>query len=491
MFWIRLRNLSGTITFRMAISFAVASACILLVLSYGLYSLVKVQLTKEDQDVLSDAASLLRITLREQDNSQLLLNRQLPEELSAFHYNRYQVRLVSKGQPSRVLFQSVHFPGELIPLLQTLPVSQENQISLYNHRTFLTLQEEGLLGQHNPQRVLIQTVLEITDRRNTLLRLKNSLMQLIIIGMALFSLLGIAVVRLGLRPLRQFSQRIQGIQMASLNERIYPRDWPRELGPLSDAFNRLMARLQKDVDQLTRFSGDLAHELRTPITNLRVETEVLLEKARTVEEYRAVLEDNLIELERLSQVIDRILLLARVDSTQVALEMIPFHVSPMIRKLFDFYALLAEEKDIKLSLEGDFVLAADMPLVEQAVGNVLSNALKYTPAQGNVWVRLYREPRISGGLTGVISIRDDGMGIAAEHLPHIFERFYRVDSSRSQIIAGDGLGLAIVKAIMDVHNGQIIVNSEPGRGSEFVLRFDLLEPMGLTSGMKPKSQAKA
>lgn len=477
MFWTRIRNVWQTITFRMAISFALASACALLGLSYGLYSLVNVQLTKDDRDVLLDAASLLKITLQEQDNSQLLLNRQLPEELNAFHYNRYQVRLVSLSKSralrNRVLFQSVHFPTRIIPFLGQLSLGKENALQLGHHHEFLVLQEKGVMGEHNPQPVLIQTVLETSDRMHTLHRLKNSLINLVLVGVALFSLLGITVVRLGLSPLRMFSQRIQDIQMDSLNERIYPRDWPLEFGPLSDAFNRLMARLQKDVDQLTRFSGDLAHELRTPITNLRVETEVLLEKARTADEYRAALEDNLTEMERLSKVIDRILLLAKVDSPQFALEMAPFSVTPLLRNLFEFYALLAEEKEISLQLDGDFILRADRPLVEQAVGNLLSNALKYTPAKGNVWVQLYQETDQGGGQVGVVSVRDNGLGIAPEHVPHIFERFFRVDSSRSQVIAGDGLGLAIVKAIMEVHNGEVSVSSMPGQGSEFQLRFPI------------------
>jgi two-component system heavy metal sensor histidine kinase CusS len=474
MYWIRLRRLSQTITFRMAISFAMASACILLVLSYGLYSLANSQLTKDDRDVLADAVSLLTITLREQDNNQFLLNRRLPEELSAFHFNRYQVRLLSNTKPQRVLFQSVHFPANLIPRLAQVPVGKEESWRLPKGRTFLILQVQGLLGEHNPEPILVQTVLETTDRVNTLARLKNSLIQLIFVGVLLFSLLGIVVVSLGLRPLRQFSLRIQGIRMDSLDARMNAHDWPKELGPLAEAFNRLLARLEKDVDQLTRFSGDLAHELRTPITNLRVETEVFLAKERSVDEYRAVLENNLIELERLSKVIERILLLAKVDSPQLALEMAPFSMAPLVHKLFDFYALLAEEKEIKLSLEGDFILCADEPLVEQALGNLLSNALKYTPAKGNVTVRLIQERAHSGqGEVGVISVGDDGLGISPEHLPHIFERFYRADSSRSQVIAGDGLGLAIVKAIMDVHDGEVTVNSQAGRGSDFRLRFGL------------------
>ena len=341
MFWTRIHRLSQTITARMALSFAVASACILLVLSYGLYSLVNGQLTKDDRDVLSDAVSLLTITLREQDNNQFLLNRRLPEELNAFHFNRYQVRLLSHSSPRRVLFQSLHFPVALIPHLGETPLGKEQSCQIEGH-TYLILQVQGLLGEHNPQPILMQTALETTARVNTLVRLQNSLIQLVCVGVFLFSLLGMVVVRLGLRPLRQFSQRIQGIRMDSLNARINIRDWPSELGPLADSFNRLLGQLEKDVDQLTRFSGDLAHELRTPITNLRVETEVLLEKARTLDEYRAVLEGNLIELERLSKVVDRILLLAKMDSPQLALEMAPCQMAPLVAKLFDFYGQLPD-----------------------------------------------------------------------------------------------------------------------------------------------------
>jgi two-component system heavy metal sensor histidine kinase CusS len=473
MCWSKVCNLSRTIAFRMGLSFAVASAAILLVLSYGLYSLVSVQLTRDDQDVLSDAASLLRITLSEQDNSRFLLNRQLPEELNAFHYNHYQVRLVSKRNPGYVVFQSSHFPTEVIPYLTKLPIARERFLHINREHTFLVLQVEGEMGERNPQPILIQTVLETTARFNTLSHLKQSLTQLVVVGVLLFSMLGLLVVRLGLRPLHHFSLRIQGIKMDSLDSRIQSRDWPQELGPLAEAFNRLMVRLQKDVDQLTRFSGDLAHELRTPITNLRVETEVLLEKARTVEEYRQVLEENLHELERLSQVIERILLLAKVDSPQFSLDMAPIQVAPLAVKLFDFYALLAEEKDIKLSIEGDLVLTADKLLVEQALGNLLSNALKYTPPKGCVWVSAQMEKSPTGEPMGVIQVADDGPGISADHLPHIFERFYRVDSSGSQVIQGDGLGLAIVKAIMEAHQGWVDVESEPGNGSKFLLRFPM------------------
>ena len=469
---------SSTIAFRMAASLALTSATLLILLCGGLYSLMAWQLTQEDNRFMDDVAALLQTTLSSQENRSQHFQQQLSQELTAFHYHRYQVRVVSKNGAQTPLFQSPAFPREIIPGVQQMPASSMQFpsedgkiIHLPDGRTFLALVVESQLGANPSQPVLIQVALDISPKIKMLDSLRAGLLLLIATGVALFSLMGTWLVRRGLQPLHQFGQRIQHIRMESLDERMQSQTWPMELHPLAESFDRLLTKLEKYVDQITRFSGDLAHELRTPITGLRVETEVLLEKARNPDEYRAAMENNLLELERLSSLIERTLLLAKVDSPQFALHWQLIPARHVIQKLVGFYSLLAEEKQIALAVEGDVTLKADPQLFEQAVGNLISNAIKYTPPQGKITIHLFEEVNDAGEIFSVVAVYDTGYGIPEEQLQHVFERFYRGDPSRSKIIEGDGLGLAIVQSIMDSHSGKVTVESVVGQGSCFKLSF--------------------
>lgn len=478
MFWSSVKHFTNTLAFRMAISLALGSALLQIMLCASLYGFVSWQIRQYNNHFMDDVTSLVQAELMTHDNILSILHQQIPQELAAFHFNPYQLRIVGKGGNETVLFQSSQFPTQTLPMFNKLPI-----YSLGNRpgdgvivrgpqgRSFLILAAEAKVGRTHPQPAIIQLALDISSRMEFLRYLETGLITLVLIGTTLFSLLGGLLVRKGLAPLREFSDRIQDIRMDSLNQRIHSGHLTQELRPLAVSFDRLLARLEKDVDQLTRFSGDLAHELRTPLTNMRVETEVLLEQGRTVDEYRHVLEGNLVELERLSSLVERTLLLARVDHPQFTGQRQAFPVRPMVEKLLDFYALVAEEKQMTLAVEGDLQLVADPHLVEQAIGNLLSNAIKYTPPEGKIQIHLSEVRNGEREAFGVINVQDNGFGIDESHLPHIFTRFYRGDPSRSRLITGDGLGLAIVKSIMDFHGGQVEVSSEPGRGSEFRLIF--------------------
>lgn len=480
MFWSNVRRLSNTIAFRLAISLAVGSALLQILLCASLYWFLSWQINQDNNHFMDDVTSLMQTELARQDNILTVLHQQIPQELASFHFNPYQVRIVEKkdGQDA-VLFQSPQFPMQLLPRLKQLPVYPIGKppgdgvvVVGPQGKSFLIMAAEARVGVTQPRPVVIELVLDVTSKINFLNTLETGIFMLVLIGTSLFSLMGALLVRKGLTPLREFSAQIQDIRTDSLSQRMSRPDLPQELRPLATSFDRLLARLEKDVDQLTRFSGDLAHELRTPLTNLRVETEVLLAQGRTVEEYRLVLENNLVEMERLSRLVERTLLLARMDHPQFTGQWQAFPVRLLAEKLLEFYALLAEEKQIDLlDVQGDLNLTADPLLVEQAVGNLLSNAIKYTQPGGHVQIRLLTERNGDNESLGVISIKDNGFGISEEHLPHIFTRFYRGDPSRSQLISGDGLGLAIVKSIMEFHNGQVEVRSEAGQGSDFRLIF--------------------
>jgi two-component system heavy metal sensor histidine kinase CusS len=236
---------------------------------------------------------------------------------------------------------------------------------------------------------------------------------------------------------------------------------------LATTFDDMLARLERSFEQLTRFSSDLAHEFRSPINNLVAAASVTLARARDAAEYQATLEVVVEEGDRLSRMVSSMLFLARADNAQQHLQPERIELEDEFRKLAEFYDIMADEQGVALVIEGAGAgeLMADPLLLRRALSNLLANALRYTPRGGTI--RLAAE---QGRNAVAIRISDDGAGIAAEHLPFLFDRFYRVDEARS---AADstGLGLAVVRTIAELHGGEVSVRSEPGKGSTFTLRF--------------------
>jgi two-component system heavy metal sensor histidine kinase CusS len=260
------------------------------------------------------------------------------------------------------------------------------------------------------------------------------------------------------------TRSLKRIGPKQLHERIPPEGWPRELRPLAVAFDEMLDRLEDSFTRLSQFSADLAHELRTPIANIRGEGEVALTRARTPEEYREVIESSVGECERLSAIVDNLLFLARAEAAEGHIPRTLFDGRAAVEKIAAFYEPIAEEHHTVITCTGEAEIHADPMLFGRAVSNLVENALRFAPAGGTIQISLAAGPARSQ-----ISVKDTGCGIAAEHLSRVFDRFYRIDSARSS--EGSGLGLALVKSIMDLHGGAAVVESEVGRGTTVVLTF--------------------
>ena len=243
---------------------------------------------------------------------------------------------------------------------------------------------------------------------------------------------------------------------------------PAELLALADTFNEMLDRLEESFGRLARFSTDIAHELRTPVNNLRGEVEVALGKPRGPEEYRDVLGSCLEECGRLARLIDSLLFLARAESPQAPVAREPLDVGRELATIRAFYEAAAAEAGVTLAVAApDGVVAAlDRTLFQRAVGNLVANALAHTPAGGSVTLRAAAD-----GDRLRVEVADTGSGIAPEHLPHVFDRFYRADPARATADGRVGLGLAIVKSIAELHGGTAAVVSTPGQGTRVTLRF--------------------
>jgi heavy metal sensor kinase len=284
----------------------------------------------------------------------------------------------------------------------------------------------------------------------------------------------------GLAPVMEVAQAAQRISGSNLSLRIPTRGAHDELDVLIETFNEMIARLEDSFGQIRQFSTDVSHELRTPLTILRGQLEVALFTAETKEQYREAIVDSLQDIERLGQIVRALLLLSQAETGQVILQRTHLDLAELVRDIADQFQIPAEGAHVKLSIATPPECEAELDRVqiERMLSNLLSNAIKFTPAGGEVRVSL--ESREN---QGILTIADTGCGIPPEHLPHIFDRFYRVgghDPAASPE-KGLGLGLSFVAWIVKAHQGAIQVESPKGAGTVFTVTIPL----------RPEAQAAA
>ena len=289
------------------------------------------------------------------------------------------------------------------------------------------------------------------------------------VGLLLAAGMGAWIARSALRPLTAITAATSQVTANQLRTQFDTKGWPVELATLADAFEQMLARLEDSFDRLNHFSANLSHELRTPINNLRGETEVALAHSRSAEEFRGVLESSLEEYDRLSRLIDNLLLIARAASSETKIEGDELDVAREVAAVLEYHEAVAAEQDIQLTQRGAGRVRADPVLFRRMLSNLLSNSLRHTPKRGTVEVAAERHP--DGSFE--IRVTDSGTGIPSEYLSRIYDRFFRVPAvnDASNTMQGFGLGLSIVKSIMTMHQGIISVESELGKGTRVRLIF--------------------
>lgn len=290
---------------------------------------------------------------------------------------------------------------------------------------------------------------------------------MIIGSVIVMGIMGWIAVRQGHAPLHEIISRIRRISTDELNLRLPPDKVPYELVDLVNSFNEMLQRMDTAFHRLSDFNADIAHELRTPITNLMTQTQVALSRARSTDEYREILYSNVEEYERLAQMVNDMLFLAQTDNRS-RLDTTTVNLGNEVDELFDYYGGWAEECGIALERESSAAVSGDRAMLRRALGNLLSNAIRHTPAGGVVRVIINTE-----GARVTLCVENPGPTIPPEHLPKLFDRFYRIDSSRQRGDEGAGLGLAIVKSIVTAHGGKVDVISATG-----CTRFRISLPAG-------------
>jgi two-component system, OmpR family, sensor kinase len=291
-----------------------------------------------------------------------------------------------------------------------------------------------------------------------------------------FSLLGgWKLVGGSLRPVDEMTRTAMAMEPGRLDHRVEPTGSDDEIARLASAFNEMMGRLDRSFRQIRQFSADASHELKTPLTSIRGEAEVALMGDLEPEQYRKTLRSIVDEVERMSAIVENLLLLARADAEQVQLRREPLALEDLVLRVYEQMEGIARRKGVGLEIgEIDSVEAqGDSLWLGQILTNLVNNAVKYTPSGGKVTLalRLGEDDR-----SARISVTDTGHGIAPEHLPRLFDRFYRVDSGRSREAGGVGLGLNIAQWAAHSHGGEITVESKVGQGTTFTLVLPLEPP---------------
>lgn len=274
-----------------------------------------------------------------------------------------------------------------------------------------------------------------------------------------------------LKPVDLITRSAKKITAENLSHRLEVVNPNDEIGRLAETFNHTLARLENSFRRTRQFSADVSHELRTPLTILRGETEVGIKWVKEPEEFRELLQSNLDEIKRMSDIIEYLLELSRAEEGGLKLELLEIDLQSILDELVHQRTILAREKELQINLKitGQVFVMGDWMRLRQVFANLIDNAIKYTPPGGAITVSLGKD----NGKARV-EVIDTGIGIPAEDIPYIFDRFYRVDKARNRADGGSGLGLSLVRSFTEAHGGTIEVVSRVGSGSTFIVILPLL-----------------
>jgi len=448
------------------------SALLLILAATGfLYWVLATSFDAEDKRTLANTVTDLRLLLRASSGELRLPETGVPGAGHSFRQpQEIWVRIVDAQ--GRTLLESPGMDQELpvsvfpAPALAKMEHDINGEVATGSGRLFQILSAPVSTDPTRPSGRVLQVAMDRADEELLLLHYRERLWLVLVVAVVLCSGTGYAIARRGIHPVARVTAMARRVRSSTLHERIDTTDLPTELRSLASTFNEMLDRLEDSFVQVSQFSADVAHELRTPISNLRGEIEVALGKARTSEEYRETLGSALEECLRISRLIHSLLFLARAESATDTPHRDEIRVSQEIEAVLEFYEAQAAEAGVTLDTEDadGLVVAFDRTLFQQAIGNLVANAIAHTPPGGRVTIR-----SCGDGATLRVEVVDTGRGIAAEHLPRVFDRFYRADPARSGSAGNFGLGLAMVRSIAALHGGRVAIESEVGHGTRVVL----------------------
>ncbi|HLE19251.1 MAG TPA: heavy metal sensor histidine kinase, partial [Syntrophales bacterium] len=456
-------NLSSrfSITVKLTLMYTLSVFGILAIATVFLYWTLVKNIKVENYQFLADKIHILRYILEKRPNNPEVLEGEVELERKAYQFVNFYARVLDKYNNTLLETEGMMDDAALIPSSFPYPFAADESpgkaltLRTSSGKKYLLMAAWAEIGQSNGEMRLIQVALDVSHKDAIIAEYRRTLAIVLFCGVMFSVLAGIIIARKGMRPVEEITLAASRITAARLNERINPEKWPKELTVLAAAFDSMLSRLEDSFGRLSRFSADAAHEIRTPINNLRGETEVALSRARSAEDYRQVLESNLEELEKLSRMIESLLFLARTEKQDIILEKKAFDLYTEIALVIEYYGAMMEEQGITIenACQGKVLICADQILFRRAMSNLLSNAFQATPHGGKITISVEQ----GDDYAIKVSVSDTGCGIEADDLPRVFDHFYKAGRARSQHRQGAGLGLSIVKSIMDFHGGTVSI----------------------------------
>lgn len=463
----------GTLAFRLTASYALAGLFLVFSATASLYFVLVSELEKSTDLFLADKVHVLRTMLKERPGDWDALREEIELESAARRYEQFYIRLLDEHDTALLITPGMADQLDLEQLTRRTRSLPERTLRMRgrNGHGFRVTSAAAPVGSLSTQTDTLQIAIDISQKEALLARYRFWFWSILLATFAIFPVVGHQIARRGIRPVEEMATTARHISSTNLRERILPEGYPFELASLARTFNQMLDRLEESFERISRFSADIAHDLRTPVNNIRGEAEVALARTRRADEYRDVIESCLEESVRLSDLISDLLFLARAESPLTQLRRERVDVGELLGGVREYYETSAADVGVSLTTavaDQPVIADLDRTLLQRAVGNLVSNALAHTQSGGAIVLATHAD--IS---TIRIEVSDTGVGIPSEALPRVFDRFFRVDSSRSQASGGTGLGLAIVQSIAVLHGGNVHIWSQLGQGTRVTLHMPL------------------
>jgi two-component system heavy metal sensor histidine kinase CusS len=467
-------RLGRTLAFRLTAGYALAGFILVFFSIVSLYLVLVRELEKSTDLFLADKVHVLRTMLRDRPGDQDALHEEVELESAARRYEQFYIRLLDERNTTLLMTPGMADQLDLTKIAGRTKSHPNRTVAMKGRdgKAFRVTSALAQVGSPATQTDTLQIAVDVSQKDALLARFRLWFWAVLLATSLLLPLVGYRIARHGIRPVEEIAATARRITSTNLRERIGSEGYPSELASLAGTFNEMLDRLEESFERISRFSADIAHDLRTPVNNIRGEAEVALARARTVVEYRDVLESSLEEAVRLSELIGDLLFLARAESPLTELHRENVNIGELLTTVRDYYETSATDAVISLVVhDGATPLSAelDRSLMLRAVSNLVSNAIAHTPPGGAVTLTATNEDEAIR-----IEVSDTGAGIPAEALHRVFDRFFRVDPSRSKTSGNTGLGLAIVQSILTLHGGSADITSQLGHGTRVTLRMPAL-----------------
>ena len=467
-------RLGRTLAFRLTAAYSLAGLLLVILATASLYIVLRAELERSTELFLADKLHVLRSMLSERPKDKDALHEEIELESAARRYQQFYIRLLDEHGVAIMTTPGMAEQLDLAELASQTRGRSGRSISMAGRhgQPFRVTSAAVAVGTPATDSDMVQIAIDVSQEEELLARYRLWFWGILLTTSVLFPVVGYRIARHGIRPVEEIAATARRITSTNLRERIESEGYPLELALLAGTFNEMLERLEESFERISRFTADIAHDLRTPVNNIRGEAEVALARARTVAEYRDVLESSLEEAVRLSELIGDLLFLARAESPLTEWQRENVNIGELLTTVRDYYEASATEAGVSLVVNDvaePLSAELDRSLMLRAVSNLVSNAIAHTPPGGTVTMAAAIENAVIR-----IEVSDTGAGIPVEALPRVFDRFFRVDPSRSQTSGGTGLGLAIVQSILTLHGGSAEIASQLGRGTRVRLRMPTL-----------------